>query len=190
MNQQNISSKEFYELVVSSDTSTVNEISASLIERISQYLKIVMRADKETAEDCAQQAFEKVYAKILNNTLSDISDLYSYLIRSAKNEYLMLLRRDKFEVHGEHKYFQEVPGSNADEVVQALYSEQKEKLLKVCIDKLSQKRKSFYVQVLKYINEKDAVTADKLNISHGSFRTKKSRLIDALRKCVKNALLD
>lgn len=149
-----------------------------------------MRADNETAKDCAQQAFEKVYKGILDNSLSDIDDLYGYLIRSAKNEYLMLLRREKFEVHSEHQYFQEVQGSDADEVVQSLYSKQKEKLLRFCIEKLSQKRRSFYIQVLKYINEKDAVTADKLNMSHGSFRTKKSRLIDSLRDCVKNASQD
>lgn len=187
MEQKKYSSREFYELIVASDTAEVNRYSKSLIRRISRYLEIVMGADSEAAKDCAQQAFGKVYAKITDQSLNDVDDLFPYLIRSSKNEYLMSKRRDKFEVSSEYEYFQGVKGAGEEEVVHSLHSEEKEKLLKFCVEQMRKSRRVFYEKMLKYINEKDAVTAEKLDMTHGSFRTKKSRIIDALRECVKNA---
>lgn len=187
MEQKKYSSREFYELIVASEAAEVNRYSKSLIQRISRYLEIVLGADSETAKDCAQQAFEKVYTKIIEQSLPDVDDLFAYLIRTSKNEYLMLMRREKFEVSSEYEYFQGVKGTGADEVVQSLHSDEKENLLKFCVEQMRKSRKVFYEKMLRYINEKDAVTAKKLNMTHGSFRTKKSRIIDALRECVKKA---
>lgn len=147
-----------------------------------------MNADEETAKDCSQQAFEKVYKKIVDESISNINDIFGYLIRSARNEYLMILRKDKVEVPSEYSYFSGVVGSTSDDIIGSLYSEEKEKLLEYCIKKLKKGKRIFFIQVLKFINEKDKDAARKLNISHGNYRTKKSRVIDKLRECVKNIL--
>lgn len=154
------------------------------------YLSTVMKADEETAKDCAQQAFEKVYKKIVNETISEINDVFGYLIRSARNEYLMILRKDKVEVPSEYSYFSGVIGSSGNEIEGSIYSEEKEKLLEYCIKKLKKGKRTFFLQVLKFINEDDKEVAKKLNMSHGNFRTKKSRVVDKLRECVKNTTKD
>ncbi len=188
MEQKNFSSKEFYELITSAETSEINRVSKVFIQRMALYLSSVMKANDETAKDCAQQAFEKVYSKIVEGSISDINDVFGYLIRSARNEYLMILRKDKVEVPSEYAYFSGVIGSTGEEVVGSIYSEEKEKLLEHCIKKLKKGKRTFFLQVLKFINEKDKDVADKLNMSHGNFRVKKSRVIDALRDCVQNAI--
>jgi RNA polymerase sigma factor (sigma-70 family) len=190
LNQKKITSKEFYDLAASGNTSELNKISSVLTRRMAVYLQAVMGADEETAKDCAQQAFEKVYGKIVSNSINNVEDLFGYLIRSARNEYLMFLRKDKFEVPSEHTYFSRIEGTSGDEVVKSLYSEEKEKLLQYCIDKLKAGKKKFFMLVLKHINERDKDTARKLNMSHGNFRTRKSRVIDTLRECVRNARID
>jgi len=152
------------------------------------YLCSVMKADEDTAKDCAQQAFEKVYTKIVEGSISDVNDIFGYLIRSARNEYLMILRKDVVEVPSEYSYFSGVVGSTGDDVFGSIYSEEREKLLQYCISQLKSSKRTFFIQVLKFINEKDKDVAKKLNMSHGNFRTKKSRVIDALRDCVKNAM--
>lgn len=189
MEQKNISSKEFYELITSANTSEVNRISNLFIQRMALYLSSVMKANDETAKDCAQQAFEKVYTKIVEESITDINDVFGYLIRSARNEYLMILRKDKdkVEVPSEYSYFSGIIGTTGDDVVGSIYSEEKEKLLEYCISKLKKRKRTFFLQVLKFINEKDKDVAEKLNMSHGNFRTRKSRVIDVLRECVKNA---
>lgn len=186
MEQKNFSSKEFHELITSADSTEINRISNLFIERMALYLSSVMKANEETARDCAQQAFEKVYTKIIEGSINDINDVFGYLIRSARNEYLMILRKHKVEVPSEYSYFSGVMGSTGDEVVGSIYSEEKEKLLEYCIKKLKKGKRTFFLQVLKFINEEDKDVARKLNMTHGNFRTKKSRVIDALRDCVKN----
>lgn len=190
MDQKNFSSKEFYELITSADTSEINRVSNLFIQRMALYLSSVMKANEEIAKDCAQQAFEKVYTKIVEGSANEINDVFGYLIRSARNEYLMILRRDKVEVPSEYSYFSGVIGSTGDEVVGSIYSEEKEKLLEYCIKKLKKGKRTFFLQVLKFINEKDKDVAKKLNMTHGNFRVKKSRVVDALRDCVKNAVKD
>jgi DNA-directed RNA polymerase specialized sigma24 family protein len=187
LEHKNYTSREFYELIATSDAKEVNRYSKSLIKRISRYLEVVVGADGETAKDCAQQAFEKVYTKVLDQSIDNIDDMFPYLLRTSKNEYLMSKRREKFEVSSEYEYFQGVKGSGEDDVAKSLYSSEKEKLLKFCIEQMRKSKRVFYENMLRYINEKDSDTAKKLNMTHGSFRTKKSRIIDALRDCVKNA---
>lgn len=187
MEQKNISGQEFYELLTSANTSEINRISNLFIQRMALYLTSVMKANDEAAKDCAQQAFEKVYIKIMEDSVADVNDIFGYLIRAARNEYLMVLRKDKVEVPSEYSYFAGVIGTTGDDVVGSIYSEEKEKLLEHCINKLKKGKRTFFLQVLKFINEKDKDVAKKLNMSYGNFRTRKSRVIDALRDCVKNA---
>ena len=188
LENENISADEFYELIQAADQSELNKISNLMVRRMTFYLVTVMNANRETAKDCAQQAFENVYAKIMEGSLLNVKDIFGYLIRSAKNEYLMVLRKDKVEVPNEYSYFSRVVGDSGKDVVDSLYSEEQERLLKYCIEKLKSKKKKFFLSVLKHINRPDKETADKLNMSYGNFRTKKSRVIDALRECVKNAV--
>lgn len=187
MDQEKISSETFYELVRSSETSSINKVSGKLIERMALYLTAVLGADGDSAKDCAQQAYEKVYVKIVNNSISDVDDIFGYLIRSARNEYLMKLRKEKFEVPSEHQYFSGIRGTTGEEVYQNLYSEEREKLLEYCIKQLKKSKQNFFIKVLKHINEQDKEVAEKLEMSHANFRTRKSRVIDALRDCVEKA---
>lgn len=188
LEQKNFSSKEFHELIASADSSELNRVSNLFIQRMALYLSTVMKANNETAKDCAHQAFEKVYKKIVEGSITEINDVFGYLIRSARNEYLMVLRKDKVEVPSEYSYFSGIIGSSSNDVVEGIYSEEKEKLLEHCIKKLKKGKRTFFLQVLKFINEKDKDVAQKLNMSYGNFRTKKSRVVDALRDCVKKTL--
>ncbi len=189
MNQKKISSETFYELATSDDSSGINQLSEHIIQRMALYLTSVMEAEREAAKDCAQQAYEKVYVKISNGEISGVKDVYGYLIRAARYEYLMKLRKEQFEVPSEYEYFSGVRGTSGEEVVESLYSEEREKLLEYWIQQIKEKRKNFFMKVLKHINEKDKDVAEKLEMSHSSFRARKSRIIDTLRECVKNALL-
>jgi len=189
LNQKKISSEAFYELATSDDSSTINQISEHIIQRMALYLTSVMDAEQEAAKDCAQQAYEKVYVKISNGEISGVKDIFGYLIRAAKYEYLMELRKEKLEYPSEYRFFSGIKGATGEEVVESLYSEEREKLLEYCIQQLKEKRKNFFKKVLEHINEKDKDVAKKLEMSYSSFRTRKSRIIDALRECVKNASL-
>lgn len=179
--------RNFYELIKSGNSSEINRVSDLLVSRMALYLKSVMQAEHELAEDCAQQAFEKVYGKILENSLDDIDDIFGYLIRSAKNEYLMSMRREKFEVSSEHAKIAPIQDQQMSDSLEIFYDRERHKQLEKCVSKMKLKKRKFFRQVLEHINEKDKDAAEKIGMSYANFRTKKSRIIEALRECVKNS---
>lgn len=172
-------------MIISADQTGINDITEAYIHRLAGYLKKVHDADPEIAADCSHQAFTKVFEKIRNRELSDVENIYSYLIRSAKNEYLMVLRRKKNEIRSEPDSMDRMEGDTASDVAGGLDSEDKENALKACVEMLRESGRNFYLDVLKHINETDAAAAKKLGMSHAGFRTRKFRLVQTLRDCVK-----
>jgi DNA-directed RNA polymerase specialized sigma24 family protein len=185
--QKGLSGKEFYDLITSSDSPEINKVSQAYCDRLAIYLITVYGAEENNARDCAQEAFEKVYGKIVHKNMSDIEDIFGYLVRTAKNEYLMSIRREKFEVPFEQSHYAGIKGTTGEEVIEGLYSEERKLLLEYCIEQLKKNRKVFFLKVLKYINERDSEAAKLMKMTHNNYRTKKSRVIESLRDCVKNA---
>jgi len=186
LSQKGLSGKEFFDLIASSDTPEINKVSQAYSDRLAIYLATVYGAEENIARDCAQEAFEKVYGKIIRDNLDGIEDIFGYMVRTAKNEYLMSIRREKFEVPFEHSHYAGLKGTTGEEVIDGLYSDERKNLLEYCIEQLKKNSRIFFLQVLKYINEKDAVAAKMMKMSHSNYRTKKSRVIESLRDCVKN----
>lgn len=144
----------------------------------------MLGAEYETAKDCAQEAFGKVYSKIIKRDHDAMEDVFGYMIRSARNEYLMKVRKEKYEVPIDEAKYKEKPAENELDAIEILSSEDHQKMLSNCVEKLKSKQRKFFKVVLKNINSDDKVTSDSLGISYGSFRTRKSRVIDALRECI------
>ncbi|MCC5940501.1 MAG: sigma-70 family RNA polymerase sigma factor [Balneolaceae bacterium] len=187
MENKKLSARNFYELVKSGNDSEINRISRIMVSRMALYLRSVMRVEDELAMDCAQQAFENFYEKILEDSLTDIDNIFGYLIISVKNEYLMRLRREKFEVPSDYAMFIPIQDTSSENIFEVLYSKEREKKLEKCIRELKFKNRKFFKLVLEYINENDKETAKMIGMSYSNFRTKKSRIIDALKECVKNS---
>ena len=76
-------------------------------------------------------------------------------------------------------------GDTASDVAEALLNEEKERALRECVETLRESRQTFYKEILKNIDERDADTAKKLGMSHAGFRTRKFRLIKSLQDCVR-----
>ncbi|TVQ04126.1 MAG: sigma-70 family RNA polymerase sigma factor [Balneolaceae bacterium] len=186
MAQKGLSGKEFFDLIASSDKPEINKVSQAYSDRLAIYLTSVYGAEENIARDCAQEAFEKVYGKIIHDNLDGIEDIFGYMVRTAKNEYLMTIRREKFEVPFEQSHYAGIKGTTGEEVIDGLYSDERKNLLEYCIEQLKKNNRIFFLQVLKYIHEKDADAAKMMNMSHSNYRTKKSRVIESLRDCVKN----
>ncbi|TVR17206.1 MAG: sigma-70 family RNA polymerase sigma factor [Balneolaceae bacterium] len=187
MDNQKLSGAEFYELVKTGDSSEVNRVSRGMVRTMALFLRSTLNAEEDLAMDCAQEVYQNVYVKILENSLPDVNNIFGYLINSARNEFLKSQRRGKFEVPSEHAKFIPIKDTSSENIVELLYNREREKKLEECIRKLKIKKRIFFKHVLEYINEKDKDTAKLLGMSHSNFRAKKSRLIDSLRECVKEA---
>lgn len=148
------------------------------------FIRSVLGAGEETARDCAQEAYSKVYSKIISKDHDKMEDVFAYMIRSSRNEYFMKLRKEKFEVPIDESKYREIAGSDEKSVIDVLSIDDDQKLLDHCISKLKKKHRKFFNAVMEYINEDDKVAAELVGITYGSFRTRKSRIVDMLRECV------
>lgn len=172
-------------MVISADQSGINRLTEVYTYKLAGYLRTVHKVEPEIAADCSHQAFMKVFEKIRNGELADLENIYSYLISTVKNEYLMTLRKKKWEVPGEREYLERIEGDTARDVAEALLAEEKESALRACVETLRKSGQTFYREILKYIDEPDGKTAKKLGMTHAGFRTRKFRLIKSLRDCVR-----
>tara|TARA_R100001143_G_C3361139_1_gene136034 strand:- start:29173 stop:29751 length:579 start_codon:yes stop_codon:yes gene_type:complete len=184
LDRQKINSDEFYQLIKSDNKIEINQLSEVLIQRMTLFIRSVLGAGEETARDCAQEAYSKVYSKIISKDHDKMEDVFGYMIRSSRNEYLMKLRKEKYEVPIDESKYRKVADSSTDSVIDTLSIDDDQKLLSQCIAALKKKHRKFFNAVMKYINEEDKVAAEYVGISYGSFRTRKSRIIDMLRECV------
>ncbi|MEX2410388.1 MAG: sigma-70 family RNA polymerase sigma factor [Candidatus Paceibacterota bacterium] len=184
MDKKKINSEEFYQLIKSDNKVEINQLSEVLIQRMTLYIRSVLGAGEETARDCAQEAYSKVYSKIISQDHDKMEDLFAYMIRSSRNEYYMKLRKEKFEVPIDESKYREIADSSESTVIDVLSSDDDQKLLDRCIAKLNKKHRKFFNAVMEYINEEDKVAAEYVGITYGSFRTRKSRIIDMLRECI------
>lgn len=184
MNNKKIHSDEFLKLIQSGDQVRINQISEELIRKMTLYIRSVLNAEIDAARDCAQEAFGKVYSKILEGDHDAMEDVFGYMIRSARNEYLMKVRKEKFEVPIDEAKFKNKMDENPEDAIEILATDDHKKILESCVKQLKKKQQSFFNTVLKHINDDDKITSDILGITYGSFRTRKSRVIDALRDCV------
>src|SRR5690625_7171895 len=106
----------------------------------------------------------KVFEKIRNGELADVENIYSYLIRTVKNEYLMTLRKTKWEVSGEKEFLEQMEGDTASEVAEALLNEENERAWRESVETLRERRQMFDKEISKYIDECDADSTKKAAI--------------------------
>lgn len=184
MDRQKINSDEFYQLIKSDNKVEINQLSEVLIQRMTLFIRSVLGAGEDTARDCAQEAYSKVYTKIISKDHDKMEDVFAYMIRSSRNEYFMKLRKEKYEVPIDESKYKEVVDNSEDSVIDVLSNDDDQKLLSHCIAMLKKKHRKFFNAVMEYINEEDKVAAEFVGITYGSFRTRKSRVIDMLRECV------
>src|SRR5690625_7497762 len=116
-------------MVKSADPSGINRLTEVYTYKLAGYLRAVHRAEPEIAADCSHQAFMKVFGEIRSGVLADVENIYSYLIRRVKNEYLMTLRKTKWEVSGEKEFLEQMVGDTASDVAEALLNDEKERAL-------------------------------------------------------------
>lgn len=182
MLQEPLSAQEFYELIQTNNRKKLDLISRQLVEGVQLYLKVMFRAEPELAEDLAQQVFVHLFEKVKDNELEDLDNIYGYLIRSAKNQFLMHKRRMENQAIPLENQLSKISGP--EDILNALYEEERKKILMDCIEKLDKEQRKFIFAILRLIDETEEKAAGKLKMSHTNFRTRKFRLIHILHECV------
>lgn len=182
MPQSSSDYSQLIEAILRNERKAADELAASLIERVVIYLKVRMGAPQSVAEECAYQAFSEVFEIIRKDRIEDKKSIFKYFIIAARNEYIRLQ-------NSEHKLDMDSTEMNSSlyepaAQLQNLIDEERQKLLKQCLDKLSDLNKRF---ILTFFSDKSVnmiKIAQKFGFSYGKTRTLKTRIVQELNQCV------
>ena len=154
-------------------------IIKEVIQKLEQYLKIVLGATDIDAKECAQQAFLNVYEKIKADKIWNEKFLYTYMVKSTKHEYLRITRsRKKYAESEPSDLFINNPADQIDQIV----DKERAEILKVCLEELDEESRDF---ILEFINRPNMTTKEASRVfkmSGANVRTRKSRITRQLHE--------
>ncbi len=186
MRQQTLKPRlDYSELVISllnGEQRRAEKLMEELIPKLEEYLRVVMGANKQAAEECAQQAFMNVYEHIMANKIKVPKYILSYLLRACKNEYIRYQNNEKRYLNSEDTFHQMAEPAQQ---IESLVDEERKALLKECLSELDPESREF---ISFFLKNPDASTKDAskhFNLTGGNVRTKKSRLTKQLHKAYK-----
>jgi RNA polymerase sigma factor (sigma-70 family) len=186
MRQQTLKPRlDYSELVISllnGEQRRAEKLMEELIPKLEEYLRVVMGANKQAAEECAQQAFMNVYEHIMANKIKVPKYILSYLLRACKNEYIRYQNNEKRYLNSDDTFHQMVEPAQQ---IESLVDEERKALLKECLSELDPESREF---ISFFLKNPDASTKDAskhFNLTGGNVRTKKSRLTKQLHKAYK-----
>jgi len=173
---------ELVDALQDGDRDTANTVLSEVMPRLVDYLEVVMNADKRTAKECVQQACLDVFEQIHKDKIRNSKYIFSYLIKSVRNEYIRYTKYQHRFAYSEDSLDHIV---DPEKQFENLVEEDRQRILKQCVEELGKKNKRF---ILYIFDNPDASTKDlskQFRLSEANVRTKKSRIITRLHECYK-----
>lgn len=173
---------ELVDALQDGDRDTANSVLSEVMPRLVDYLEVVMNADKRTAKECVQQACLDVFEQIHKDKIRNSKYIFSYLIKSVRNEYI---RYTKYQ----HRF--SYSEDSLDHIVEPeqqfenLVEEDRQRILKECLEELGKKNKRFILYIFEYPDATTKALSKQFKLSEANVRTKKSRIISRLHDCYK-----
>ncbi|TYP92551.1 RNA polymerase sigma factor, sigma-70 family [Fodinibius salinus] len=174
---------ELIEAIKQNKHDRTNELLQDITSRLRDYLQVVMSADKVTADEVTQRALLEVYERIEADKIQDSRSIYSYLLRTTRNEFLQFKREQGFL----NTPLDEAEDHFVDpaEQFQNLLDEERQQILEICMDELKERSRKL---IDYFFDNPDTTTkeaSEEFGISGANVRTRKSRILSRLHECYK-----
>lgn len=176
---------DLIEAILRDDRVAADSLTSDLLDKVILYLKIRMNAPSTVAEECAYQAFSEVFERIRNDRITDKKTLLKYLITASRYEYLKLMKIEKKNVTDIED--NTLAHSTPADQLSLLIDEERQNLLKKCLDKLSQANQKFILTFFTYKTLDLTEIAKKFNYSYAKTRTLKTRIMQELQQCIQKS---
>ena len=178
---------ELVDALQQGEEQRANELLDDVMPRVIEYLKIAMNATVQEAQECSQQAFLDVYDRIKKDKIREKRYIYSYLITTARNEFLRYKKiQHRFVSDPEEVHHQAEPAAQ----IESLIEEERMGILRECLDELRKESRKLMVYFLNNPDENLKKVSKKFGLTHANLRTKKSRLTNRLHHCYKRKSTD
>ncbi len=167
------------------DEETSNRLLSEVMPRLTDYLRVVMNASHQEAEECAHQAFADVFERIRKGKINESKYIFSYLITTSRNQFLHYKKsQHRFEMDPDEGIHQAEP---ADQI-KALIEEERMSILESCLEQLDPDDRDLITYMLANPEATTKQISNKFGLSGANVRTKKSRLTHRLHHCFKRKM--
>lgn len=150
-----------------------------LILKLKQYLEVVMGANKQASEECAQQAFLNVYEQIRKDKIRNKKYIYTYMIKACRHEYIRYVKKQHTFISGENI---DVEFTEPAEQIEKLADKERMEILKVCLKELDQESREFITHFINFPETTTKEASKFFNISEANVRTRKYRITKLLHE--------
>lgn len=178
--QKSFSSEDVVKAVSEANDAYLDDFTRHIIPQIRYYLAVTLKANDYMAEECAQQALFSLFDRLRTGHFEQDRNVVGYLLVTARNEYFKLVRKENREGG---LVLEEQHMTSPAEQYAALVDEEREAILRKCLELLDGTSRNF---IEYYLKQPDAsyLTVSKLfRISPGLVRVRKSRILHRLHEC-------
>lgn len=161
------------------NTRKVNKLIAAIRPRALAFLRIHMNASEDDAKDISQEALLTAIEIIKKDQIKNPDKVVSYILSICRNAYLKAQKAQRTTSIEETAAWQR----QEPRQLQSLLDKEQKKLLRLCMDKLSEKHQRFIQYWFDHPDAHTQKVADHFNISINNAWTRKHRLIKKLNEC-------
>lgn len=160
-----------------------NELLKELIPRLKDYLRVVLDAEEDDAEEAIHRAFLDVYEKILKGNIKREKYIFRYMILACKNAYINYQKeKGRFDApSGDRIDYLSTPARQ----VENLMDHDRQRILRECLEELEEDSREFIEYLLENPDTTTREASRLFDMSEANVRTKKTRLQQRLHVCFK-----
>lgn len=171
---------KFVTAVLQNDRATLDELSIVISKVLIKFLLVRMDANLEDAQDSAHNTILFTIEKIKDDSLKHPDRVINYLFTTAKHDYLKSQNKNR------EASYDEVPDhySKEGDQLQNILNEERQKILKRCLEKLKPKQFEYIDFWFKNPRMEASQVASHFKMSVNNAWTKKHRILQVLKECV------
>lgn len=170
---------ELVKAIQTGDSRTADRLCAEATPILKKYLVSKIGADPFDADDAVQKMFEYVIEKIQSGDIENPKGLLAYMLATCRHSYFNIVRTRSRA--GE--VVSEEPVSIANQLL-SLVDEEKQKILKKCIEKLRKNYRDFIEYWFSFPDSETEDIAEHFGISVSNTWIRKHRIVKKLSDCV------
>lgn len=186
MNQKDRNSR-FYNALKDDNSKVLSEEFGGVNKALVDYLVFTRGADRQGAEDAVSVAFMKLLEAIKLNKIEKKEALFKWLQTTCRAVYRDEQNKLLNKATGKEEFNEEIH-VHPEEQFDRLNDPVRQRLLKVCIELLTEEMKSTLDHIIKFPERSLKETSRILRVSYITLRRRKSRITHLLHECVQEKL--
>lgn len=170
---------DLYIAVMKNDERGISRAITNLYPGLISYLRATLGGCHDDCQESVQLTMIQTVSSLKSGKIRDPERLMSYMMRTARNNFIRQRRRDQIHVYDDSSAYSTTLSEQTDHLVDA----DDQRILLECLDELDPFNKTFIEYWLQNPGIRAEEVAEEFGFSVNATWQRKHRLIKALRRC-------